>query len=118
MSRDRITRREFVRDTTTAAAGQQTQVEDLVGAMAAEGKGSLQILSSQALDGFARIYNETGNGTHGQIMDLHLAADGMSEGESGQLLGLRQQGQPADAALGPGVHQAVEEFIRIGARVA
>jgi hypothetical protein len=69
----------------------QGAYEDIVGMMGAEGKGSLQICSSQPLEVLSRIYNQSENGTFGSLIDGFAAGAGMSQGDSARLIGLRQE---------------------------
>jgi hypothetical protein len=65
--------------------------EDVVGLMGIDGKGSLQICSSQPLELLSRVYNQTENGTFGTTLDGFAAGDGLDQGDSARLIGLRQE---------------------------
>jgi hypothetical protein len=71
--------------------GVQFVFEDVVGMMGVEGKGSLQICSSQPLELLSRVYNQTDTGTFGTTQDGFPAGEGLDDGESARLIGLRQQ---------------------------
>jgi hypothetical protein len=71
--------------------GVQFVFEDVVGMMGVEGKGSLQICSSEPLELLSRVYNQTDNGTFGTTQDGFAAGEGLDEGESARLIGLRQE---------------------------
>ena len=57
--------------------------------MGVNGKGALEICSDQPLQAIGRIYNVGEEGSFGQFLD-GVDYSGMSEGDSGRLLGLRQ----------------------------
>jgi len=65
--------------------------EDVVGMMGTEGKGSLQICSSQPLELLSRVYNQTDDGTFGTTLDGFAAGDGLDQGDTARLIGLRQE---------------------------
>jgi len=64
--------------------------EDIVGMMGIEGKGSLQLCSSQPLELLSRVYNDSEDGTFGTLVDGFAHGAGMSQGDSARLIGLRQ----------------------------
>ncbi len=70
-------------------AGSQGVFEDIVGLMNITGKGALEICSDQPLQAIGRIYNLAEEGSFGQFLD-GIDYSGMSEGDAGRLLGLRQ----------------------------
>ncbi len=74
----------------TIEAGEQAVFEDIVGLMGVEAKGALEIYSTQPLEVISRIYNQAPSGTYGQFMDGHTTQDGLYQGQSARLLGLRQ----------------------------
>jgi len=65
--------------------------EDIVGMMGVEGKGTLQLCSSQPLELLSRVLNDSGDGTFGTLVDGFAHGAGMSEGDSARLIGLRQK---------------------------
>jgi hypothetical protein len=69
----------------------QSVFEDVVGMMGISGKGSLQICSSQPLELLSRVYNQTDDGTFGTTLDGFAAGDGLDQGDSARLIGLRQE---------------------------
>ena len=77
--------------TETVAAGAQLVVDDLVGALGLETKGSVEVRTSQPLDVVGRIYNQAADGTFGQFLGAAPAVAGLGFGDSAWLLGLRQQ---------------------------
>jgi len=85
-------------DTTTDAmidGGAQGVFEDIVGAMGVDGKGTLEVCSTQPLELVARTFNQPGvakadAGTFGQFYDGFMGGAGMAAGDSARLLGLRQ----------------------------
>jgi hypothetical protein len=75
----------------TVGGGAQGILEDVVGLMGIEDKGSIEVCSNQPLEVLSRIYNQTETGTYGQLMDGRVWADGLATGQTGWLLGLRQK---------------------------
>jgi N-acetylneuraminic acid mutarotase len=76
----------------TVVAGAQGVFEDVVGGtLGIEGKGLLEVRSSNPLRGAARIYNLAAEGTFGQGFSLHAAEEGLTAGDTVWLLELRQQ---------------------------
>jgi len=76
----------------TVVSGAQGVFEDVVGSsMGLEGKGLLEVRSSNPLRGAARIYNLTDEGTFGQGFGLHAAEEGLTTGDTAWLLELRQE---------------------------
>lgn len=71
----------------------QAVFEDVVGIMGVEGKGALEVRSTQPLSVLGRIYNEDDQGTFGQFLHGYSSLDGLSEGDTAWLHGLRQLGQ-------------------------
>jgi hypothetical protein len=79
----------------TVPGGSQSVFEDIVSAMGVdEGKGSLEICSSQPLEIVTRTFNQPAAkaeaGTYGQFYDGYMGGAGMVSGASARLLGLRQ----------------------------
>ncbi len=72
------------------AAGAQMAFEDIVNMMGVQGKGALQVCSSEPLELLSRVYNQSDDGTFGTLVDGFMAGEGLSDGESAQLIGLRQ----------------------------
>jgi hypothetical protein len=72
-------------------AAAQFVFEDVVGMMGVNGKGSLQICSNQPLELLSRVYNQTDEGTFGTTLDGFAAGDGLDQGDSARLIGLRQE---------------------------
>ena len=72
-------------------AGAQHVFEDVVGMMGVDGKGSLQICSSEPLELLARVFNQSDDGTFGTTVDGFAAGDGLDHGDSARLIGLRQE---------------------------
>lgn len=68
----------------------QAVFENIVGLLGVTGKGALEIRSSQPAAAVARTYNQTDQGTLGQLMVACSSDQGLSAGETGWLLGLRQ----------------------------
>ncbi|MCP4902653.1 MAG: hypothetical protein GY906_37290, partial [bacterium] len=68
----------------------QAVFEDVVGLLGVTGKGALEIRSNQPMAAVARTYNQTDQGTLGQLMVACSSNQGLSSGEAGWLLGLRQ----------------------------
>jgi len=66
-------------------------LEDIVGVMDLEGQGTLEICASNPLDVISRTYNQAEEGSFGQFLDSYVSADGLSEGQTASLLGLRQR---------------------------
>jgi hypothetical protein len=79
--------------TTSVAAEAQAVFEDVVGMMGVEGKGALEVRSTQPLFVLGRIYNENDQGTYGQFLQGSSSLDGLSTGEAAWLHGLRQLGE-------------------------
>lgn len=79
--------------TNTVEAGAQAVFEDVVGMMGIEGKGALEVRSSQPLSVIGRIYTDDDEGTLGQFLQGQASEDGLSEGEAAWLHGMRQLGQ-------------------------
>ena len=76
---------------TVPAAGQNS-FEDIVAKMGqSNAKGALEICSSQPLLVAGRMFNQAPSGTFGQFIDGHVANLGLATGDTGTLLGLRQQ---------------------------
>jgi N-acetylneuraminic acid mutarotase len=72
--------------------GAQGVFEDVVGSsLGLQGKGLLEVRSSNPLRGAARIYNLATEGTFGQGFALHAAEEGLTAGDTAYLLELRQQ---------------------------
>lgn len=76
--------------TNSVAARAQAVFEDVVGMMGVNGKGALEIRSSQPLSVLGRIYTEGDDGTLGQFLQGAASQDGLAEGETAWLHGLRQ----------------------------
>ena len=72
------------------SAGGQGAFEDILGLMDKDGKGWLEITSSQPILASARIYNLSDTGTFGQYVEGYPEGGGLLEGETGYLLQLRQ----------------------------
>ncbi len=72
------------------SAGGQGAFEDILGLMDKDGKGWLEISSSQPILASARIYNLSDTGTFGQYVEGYPEGGGLLEGETGYLLQLRQ----------------------------
>jgi hypothetical protein len=76
----------------SVVAGAQGVFEDVVGdTLGLEGKGLLEVRSSNPLRGAARIYNLGDEGTFGQGFALHAADEGLTAGDTAWLLELRQE---------------------------
>jgi hypothetical protein len=75
---------------TTISGSHQAAFEDVVGLLGVTGKGALEIRSDQPLAAVARIYNQDSQGTFGQFLAAATTDEGLSAGEGGWLLGLRQ----------------------------
>jgi endonuclease I len=71
--------------------GAQASFDDLIGTMNAVGTGPLRICSDQPLSAAARTYNQSQDGTFGQFFRAYSPNEGLSAGQTAQLLGLRQQ---------------------------
>ena len=65
--------------------------EDVVGMMGIGGKGSLQVCSSEPLELLSRVYNQTEEGTFGTTLDGFVDGQGLDQGDSARLIGLRQE---------------------------
>jgi len=65
--------------------------EDVVGMMGIGGKGSLQVCSSEPLELLSRVYNQTDEGTFGTTLDGFVDGQGLDQGDSARLIGLRQE---------------------------
>jgi hypothetical protein len=72
------------------SAGGQGAFEDVLGLMDKDGKGWLEITSSQPILASARIYNVSETGTFGQYVEGYPEGGGLQEGDTGFLLQLRQ----------------------------
>ncbi|MCG6962593.1 MAG: DUF1566 domain-containing protein [Acidobacteria bacterium] len=72
------------------AAGGEGVFEDVVSLLGYAGKGLLELRTSEPVVAIARVYNQTADGTCGQLLEGHAAGDGLAAGESAMLLGLRQ----------------------------
>jgi len=55
------------------------------------GKGSLQVCSSEPLELLSRVYNQTDEGTFGTTLDGFVDGQGLDQGDSARLIGLRQE---------------------------
>ncbi len=77
--------------TASVVGGAQGVFADVVGLLVLEGKGVLEVRSSEPLRAAARTYNMATTGTFGQAFALYTRDDGLSAGESAWLLQLRQQ---------------------------
>jgi hypothetical protein len=76
----------------SVVAGAQGVFEDVVGStLDLQGKGLLEVRSSNPLRGAARIYNLAAEGTFGQGFGLHAAEEGLTAGDTAWLLELRQE---------------------------
>jgi N-acetylneuraminic acid mutarotase len=76
----------------SVVAGAQGVFEDVVGSpLGLEGKGLLEVRSSNPLRGAARIYNLATEGTFGQGFALHAAEEGLAAGDTAWLFELRQE---------------------------
>ena len=75
----------------TITPGAQGSFEDVVGLMASDGMGCLEVVSDQQLIVSGRTYNETAGGTLGQFVDAYRPEDTIGGGESAWLLQLRQE---------------------------
>jgi hypothetical protein len=70
--------------------GAQAVFEDIMGLIGSDGKGWLEITSTQRIVASGRIYNLTDEGTFGQFNPGTLEGGGLQFGETGYLLQLRQ----------------------------
>lgn len=76
----------------SVVAGGQGVFEDVVSSsLELQGKGLLEVRSSNPLRGAARIYNLADEGTFGQAFGLHAAEEGLGAGDTAWLLELRQE---------------------------
>lgn len=75
----------------SVSPGDQGVFTDVVGMMDFQGKGCLEVRTSEPLQVSGRTYNHTEDGTFGQYVDGHRSSDGLTTGESGTLLQLRQK---------------------------
>ena len=75
----------------TIASGAQGVFEDVVAQLNFNGKGALEICSTQPLLMVGRMFNQSANGTFGQFLDGHVANLGLTAGQTVSLLGLRQE---------------------------
>lgn len=76
----------------SVAAGAQGVFEDVVGiSLDHEGKGLLEVRSSNSLRANARVYNLATDGTFGQGFVLHSPEEGLAAGDTVWLLELRQE---------------------------
>ncbi len=75
---------------SVVAAQSQRAFEDVLGLMGVQGKGWLQITSSQPLVASGRIYNQGGVGTYGQFAASVEDGGGLQAGDTGLLIQLRQ----------------------------
>jgi N-acetylneuraminic acid mutarotase len=76
----------------SVVAGAQGVFEDVVGStLELQGKGLLEVRSSNPLRGAARIYNLADEGTFGQGFALHTSEEGLAAGDTAWLLELRQE---------------------------
>ncbi len=73
------------------APGEQAAWDDILGAVGASGKGTLEIQLARGLAAVARLYNESADGTFGQWFGGITASEGAAEGATLLLPGLRQQ---------------------------
>jgi hypothetical protein len=76
---------------TSISAGRQLALEDIVGIMGYNGKGCLQLISTQQLLVSGRIYNQAAQGTFGQYIEAYPPSVTLANGETVWLLQLRQQ---------------------------
>lgn len=76
----------------TVAARAQAVFEDVVGMMGVEGKGALELRSSQPISVHGRIYTSNDNGTFGQYLEGAAPENGLIIGDVAWLHGLRQLG--------------------------
>jgi N-acetylneuraminic acid mutarotase len=76
----------------SVVAGAQGVFEDVVGSsLGLQGKGLLEVRSSNPLRATARIYNLATEGTFGQGFGLHTSEEGLTAGDTAWLLELRQE---------------------------
>jgi hypothetical protein len=76
----------------SVVAGAQGVFEDVVGStLQPQGKGVLEVRSSNPLRAAARIYNLATEGTFGQGFALHTTEEGLAAGDTAWLLELRQE---------------------------
>jgi hypothetical protein len=80
-----------VEATSTVPALGQGIFADIVGMLGVEAKGALEICSDRPLLVTGRIFNQAAQGTFGQFLDGHVASLGLTAGQFGQLIGLRQE---------------------------
>ncbi len=69
----------------------QAVFEDIVALMGVVDKGALEVCSDMPLRVNSRIYNQGPAGTFGQFMDGYMSSDGLAQGQTAELLGLRQR---------------------------
>jgi len=74
----------------SVSVGDQGTFEDVVGLMGYEGKGCLEVRSSEPLQVSGRIFNRTDEGTFGQYVEAFRSGTGLGRGEVAALLQLRQ----------------------------
>jgi hypothetical protein len=74
----------------TVAPSSSKPFNDVVGLFGVEGKGPLEVRSDQPVTVHGRTYSVDESGTVGQFVDSYDSEDGLEEGESGWLSGLRQ----------------------------
>ena len=75
----------------SVSPGDQGVFTDVVGMMEFEGKGCLEVRSSEPLQVSGRIFNRADDGTFGQYVEGHGSTDGLGAGEVVSLLQLRQK---------------------------
>jgi hypothetical protein len=75
---------------STVPGNAQGVFEDVLGSMGVEGKGWLEVTSDQPLIVSGRVYNSSDAGTFGQFLEGYVEGGGLTKGESGWLLQLRQ----------------------------
>ena len=78
--------------TTSIPEDSQLALADVVGQMGVTGKGMLELRSDQPLRVTGRTYNDDGGVTFGQLCDLQTADQGLREGDTAHVVGLRQEG--------------------------
>jgi len=76
---------------STISPGDQGVFPDIVGLMGYEGKGCLEVLSSEPLQVSGRIFNETQDGTFGQYLAGQRVSDSLNTGDVASILQLRQK---------------------------
>ena len=75
----------------TVPASSSKAFEDVVDLFGVAGKGPLEVRSDQPVTVHGRTYSASDSGTVGQFVDSYSTEDGLHAGESGWLVGLRQQ---------------------------